>query len=311
MLETHYVELNKTFKGSKVVVSKIIEVISDATSCPTFKSEMKKKVNNGVLPNEVLDFWFHGDKKELDKKFLKECIKVVLPVDEEGNPRELHRLTCEPELAKPAPIRTIINLEEFFEAKEAWNYNKEEKLSKEEKQKLLFINYFNCIPKQVSANVLSLFEGLGFCRETYKKSKKFALWLHVQPSVNNREIDLKYLVNDGKSGLLNYLLYERDPEENGTKFKYQEMYVFMGEKHTGKSFKKMADDMHPNVEMDPDDLAATKTMYLPGHTTDNMFNRWKGAAIVDEPFSKVCSFEEVKKLYFLLTVRKIFVLSFC
>ena len=190
----------------KQVFAKIVESLASATSCNEFSHACKPFIDEGVAPPPMVDHWIHQQRnsdRDFNRHFGSNLKKMLLTSHIGKDPT----LLC-------IPPKLNTHIEDM--AKSFSNNFSEWNLENEISNEGNFEDYFPGVRHDVDNCFWALFTNLGFCEKTLRREKKFSLYLHCQPTVNNRDIELAW-VNE-RSGRnqspLEYLTQLTDASKN-------------------------------------------------------------------------------------------------
>ena len=298
------------------MVNNVIDVIAEATHCPLFGQVMKTHVEQEKkCPVPVLGFWNRGvrtEKKHFDAKFMnsfKEELESYLDITQAGEE------ICEdeePEAPKPKFIdfqKTVLTKKKFtvLQSSKAWNYGSDEQ--KTTKEMTPFDDVFSQAKQSCSTALATLFAPIGFSQADLDLGT-FRLYLEIQPSVNNRDVELKELshVGETKRGMFQCIrniaeFAEDKADKSKTKtFEAQPVHAVFGVMKNKAEMVKMRAEGHGANLCADDDTAVFKNMFKEPSTSKGASSRFKGNVIAGDSVAFSMELEDADKLFATLTV---------
>jgi hypothetical protein len=284
--------LDKTWfelKLDKDVVLSIIEVLSNATECHEFKTACLAFVNNGMVPPNLVDFWYFGNrncKEDFKNNFMDHIQKRLKSV-------------LDPTFQKLTPPSSDMskareNETSFRATEKTWLMSSNEIENEGE-----LLEYCPHIIENVENSFHSLLCQVSFDEDSWKKSNQFCLHLTVQPSGNNRDIEEKEVSAKNYSGGNDYEKLEYAAQCPGTEKANNDRFSSTAGQYL--LVKRVRRDSVTN-EYCKNNLAPYSHMFRIQKKGDNV-GRYEGVKTVGDHVGVSPDFEDVENLFEILTVR--------
>lgn len=275
----------------KSTVMKISEIISEATACDEFKEYCEQECNNGRFPPQLINMWFFEARADeaLYKQFFLAEIRKHLKDHLQNNivlktPDEKQQLD-----GNSTEFQTLINT-----GNKVWDLQNKE-LGLDEPPK----SYLPNTKQNMSFIWHALNSHVAFDHQSYQKNKSFALHLSTQPAVNNRDFSQERAKPDPKT--MESSMYCFVANKPNTKKQDPDRFL-TGDGHFVLCKRVRRQEVENNYLKE--NLAPYTHMHQIRELTGSDVSRETGIKCLGDPVSVACTFEDINKLFKVLTVRK-------
>lgn len=272
------------------IIEEISGIVSKATDSKEFLEYCNKEIQQGKVPTKLLQLWTYGCRthyQSYNKSFMDMMYEVFV---EKEDQQFLSVAMLDKEISEASPdFNTVLA------SQEQWSLEYQESQNKEK-----FQDYFPAQEQHLSPSFHALFTHMGFDSPLFKTKKEFAVVMSIQPPVNNRDFNILRAKPDkyGKPSMFCWCTNKPTTAmEKASRFQTGAGHYMLAKRVRREDVQD--DKLRPI-------LSSYTTMFKVSSMEGSNFSRTQGEKLVGDPVGLNAKYEDMCKLFQLLTVSKYF-----